>query len=62
MLASHSTPIIIPIKDIVQWRNVAQSLVDVLAQCVPDSAVRNRILVDNPCMPYGFPEADKPAA
>ena len=39
MLASHSTPIIVPIKDIVQWRNVAQSLVDVPAQCVPASAV-----------------------
>jgi hypothetical protein len=37
-------------------------LVDLLQEWVPDSATRNRILVDNPCTLYGFPPAAKAAA
>jgi 2-pyrone-4,6-dicarboxylate lactonase len=31
-------------------------LVDLLSEWIPDAAMRKRILVDNPCTLYGFPE------
>jgi 2-pyrone-4,6-dicarboxylate lactonase len=30
-------------------------LLDPVLEWVPDSATRNRILIENPCAPYGFP-------
>ena len=41
---------------VAQWRPMptVSGLLDLLAQWVPDEAVRNRILVDNPARFYGF--------
>jgi 2-pyrone-4,6-dicarboxylate lactonase len=37
-------------------------LLDLLAEWVPDTATRTKILVDNPCTLYGFPPAAKGAS